>query len=168
MRKITEIDLRDILKKHELWLKGEEGGEKADLRGSDLRGSDLGYSDLRGSDLRGSDLSYSTLRGSNLRNSNLRNSNLSYSDLRGSDLRGSNLRGTIGFVYIGQRSDGYQFHAVYDAEKKQWFIRSGCRYMTIPDYRLYTLSYLDEIKRQETLDLLDFAEKRINLLGKIK
>jgi uncharacterized protein YjbI with pentapeptide repeats len=168
MRKITEIDLRDILKKHELWLKGEEGGEKADLRGSDLS-----YSNLRGSDLRGSDLSYSNLRGSNLRNSNLRNSNLSYSDLRGSDLsysdlRGSNLRGTIGFVYIGQRSDGYQFHAVYDAEKKQWFIRSGCRYMTIPEYRLHTLSYYEEIKRQETLDLLDFAEKRINLLGKIK
>jgi hypothetical protein len=40
--------------------------------------------------------------------------------------------------------------------------------MTIPEYRLHTLSYYEEIKRQETLDLLDFAEKRINLLGKIK
>ncbi len=107
MRDITKEQLSEILEKHRLWLRDDEGGERADLSGSDLRGSNLSYSDLRGSDLRGSNLRYSNLRGSNLsdsnlsgsnlRGSNLRGSNLSYSNLScsnlsDSDLRGSNLR----------------------------------------------------------------------------
>ena len=87
MRKIDKDELKTILKKHMMWLNGEDGGEKADLSGSDLRGSDLSGSDLRWSNLRGSDL-----RGSVLSRSDLRGSDLSGSDLRWSNLRGANMR----------------------------------------------------------------------------
>ena len=76
MKKLTQSEIREKLQKHNRWLNGEDGGEKADLRdsnlrGSDLRGSDLSDSDLSGSDLRGSDLSGSDLRGSDLSGSDL-------------------------------------------------------------------------------------------------
>ena len=94
MRKIDKDELKTILKKHMMWLNGENGGERADLSGSDLRWSDLSGSDLSGSDLSGSDLRGSVLSRSDLRGSDLSGSNLSGSDLSGSDLRWSNLRGS--------------------------------------------------------------------------
>lgn len=46
------MNLQEILKKHTLYLGGEEGGEKADLRGAGLRGADLQKADLQKADLR--------------------------------------------------------------------------------------------------------------------
>ena len=94
MRKIDKDELKTILKKHMMWLNGENGGERADLSGSDLRWSDLSGSDLSGSDLSGSDLRGSVLSRSDLRGSDLSGSDLRWSDLSGSDLRWSNLRGS--------------------------------------------------------------------------
>ena len=82
------------------------------------------------------------------------------------NISGSSLSSVIGFVYIGQRSDGYRFHAVY--ANKHWRIKAGCHNKTIDEYRAHVESYYCETKRQETLDLLDFAEKRIKLLGRIE
>ena len=81
MKKLTQSEIGEKLQKHNRWLNGEDGGEKADLSYSDLIGSDLRHSDLRHSDLRGSDLRYSNLRYSDLRYSNLRGSDLRHSDL---------------------------------------------------------------------------------------
>ena len=89
MRTFTNEELKVILEKHLKYRKNEDGGERANLRGSDLSYSDLSYSDLSYSDLSYSDLSYSDLS-----YSDLSYSDLSYSDLRGSDLRGSDLRGS--------------------------------------------------------------------------
>ena len=41
MREISKDELKEILRKHTLWVECEEGGERADLRGSDLRNADL-------------------------------------------------------------------------------------------------------------------------------
>lgn len=41
---MTKEQLTDILAKHAKWLRGEEGGERADLSGADLSGADLDYS----------------------------------------------------------------------------------------------------------------------------
>lgn len=44
-------ELTKILKNHEMWLRGEEGGERADLRGDCLSKANLCGSDLRGVNL---------------------------------------------------------------------------------------------------------------------
>ena len=133
--------LKEICLKHVKWLNGEEGGERANLRGSnlsgsnllrsnlsgsnllgsDLSGSDLSGSNLSGSNLSGSDLSDSDLSGSNLSGSDLRGSNLSGSDLRGSNLSGSNLpHKYISIGPIGSRNDITIYSYEYDV------IRCGC------------------------------------------
>ena len=87
------MDIKLILEKHAKWLRGEDGGERADLRGADLRGADLSGADLRGANLhsanlRGADLYYANLRGADLRDADLRDA-----DLRGANLYYANLRG---------------------------------------------------------------------------
>jgi len=45
------MDLKEVLRLHGLWLRDEEGGKRADLRGADLRGANLREADLRGANL---------------------------------------------------------------------------------------------------------------------
>ena len=67
--------LKEILEKHKMWLNGEEGGERADLKETDLRRVDLNGANLRVADLR-------------------------EADLRGANLIGADLRGTYGIPAI--------------------------------------------------------------------
>jgi uncharacterized protein YjbI with pentapeptide repeats len=53
MRTFTKDELKEILRLHDMWLKDEEGGERANLHGANLRGANLHGADLRGADLRG-------------------------------------------------------------------------------------------------------------------
>ena len=108
MRKISKEELKTILEKHKLWLRQEDGGEKANLSGSDLCWSNLSGSNLSGSNLSGSNLSGSDLSGSNLIGSNLSGSNLRWSDLSGSNLSGSDLSGSnlIGSNLSGSNLSG--------------------------------------------------------------
>ena len=85
--------LHELLKKHEMWLEGEEGGERADLSDADLRGVDLSDADLRGAYL-----SSAYLRGADLCGANLRGAYLSDADLRGADLSSANLSGAKGLT----------------------------------------------------------------------
>lgn len=115
------IDLKEVLRLHERWLKGyadrrrmdlsQEDLHGANLRNADLRWADLSNADLRGADLSGANLSHTDLRGAdlcdaylfganlygadlcdaNLCNTNLCNTNLSYADLCGANLGGADL-----------------------------------------------------------------------------
>ena len=100
MKTFTEQELKEILKKHKLWLEdiGQQDAERANLRGADLCGADLCDADLcdadlRGADLRGADLCDADLCDADLRGANLRGADLCGANLRGADLRGADLRG---------------------------------------------------------------------------
>jgi hypothetical protein len=85
--------LKDILKKHVAWLRGEPDGQKANLRSADLSGADLRSADLSGADLRSADLSGADLSGADLRSADLSGADLSGADLSGADLSGADLSG---------------------------------------------------------------------------
>ena len=91
MKNISQKELKEILNKHKMWLRDEEGGERANLSNADLRGFDLSNINLSGADLRNIDLSDTNLNYTDLSNADLWNSNLSYTDLIGADLWNSNL-----------------------------------------------------------------------------
>ena len=73
MKEITRDELNEILRKHNLWLKGDFNGARANLRGANLYGANL--------------------RGANLYGANLNEANLYGANLRGANLNGANLRG---------------------------------------------------------------------------
>ena len=103
MKKISDTELKAIIYKHAKWARGEDGGERANLRDADLCDANLRNANLRGADLCGAnlsdaDLSGADLRGANLRSANLcgadlRSANLSDADLSGADLSDADLRG---------------------------------------------------------------------------
>jgi len=63
---ITIKDIPGILELHAKWMRGEEGGEQANLRGADLCDADLRDANLRGADLRDANLCDASLRGADL------------------------------------------------------------------------------------------------------
>ena len=99
--KITQEKLNQIIASHGKWLRDEEGGERANLRGANLRGANLEDADLRGANLEDADLRGANLGGANLEDADLRGANLGGADLgcanlgcanlRGANLRGANL-----------------------------------------------------------------------------
>ena len=93
MKTYTTAELNDILSKHELWLKDDPSGVRADLSGADLSDADLRDADLRGADLSGAYLSDADLRDADLRGADLRGAYLSGADLRGAYLSYAYLSG---------------------------------------------------------------------------
>ena len=89
MKKYTELELKDILEKHFLWLKGDPNGERADLSWADLSKADLSGAILRKADL----------SGANLRGANLREADLRWADLSETILCRANLNESKGVNY---------------------------------------------------------------------
>ena len=92
------MNIKEILKKHEMWLKNDIGGEcanlcSADLRGVDLHSANLCGADLFDADLCGANLCRINLCGANLCGAELYSANMSYADLRDVDLCYADLRG---------------------------------------------------------------------------
>ena len=48
MKRVSKEELAAIIERHGQWLRGEDGGERANLCGADLRGADLSGADLSG------------------------------------------------------------------------------------------------------------------------
>ena len=83
------MDIKLILEKHAKWIRGEDGGERADLCDANLRGADLCGADLYGADLHGADLRFADLRFADLCGANLRDADLCDANLCGANLRGA-------------------------------------------------------------------------------
>lgn len=92
------MNLKLVLDKHAKWIRGEDGGERANLYGVNLYGANLYGVNLSGANLYDADLCDADLRGANLcdadlRGADLRDANLCDADLRGANLRDANLYG---------------------------------------------------------------------------
>ena len=85
------MDIKEILRKHMMWLNNDADGECADLCDANLRGANLCNANLCDANLRGADLCDADLCGANLRSANLRGANLCDADLCDANLRGANL-----------------------------------------------------------------------------
>lgn len=92
--RITQEKLKEILVSHSKWLRGENGGEKADLSNVDLSYINLNHTDLRGANLCGANLYRANLFGANLSGTKLCGADLCGADLSNSSLRATDLRAT--------------------------------------------------------------------------
>jgi hypothetical protein len=157
------------------------------LRGADLSGAVLSGANLRdavlidanliGAVLIDANLSGAGLIDANLRDAVLIDANLSDANLiravlidanlRGAGLRGANLSGAkyredtlAAGIAAAERMDGYTFH-LFRLENGSHKIMAGCRWLKINEYRAHVAAeYPDTDKARETLDILDFLERR--------
>jgi len=153
MRTISEQELKDILSKHDEWLKDNNKGQRANLRSADLRyanlssanlsyanlssanlsSADLRYANLRSADLRYANLSSADLRYANLRYANLSSANLSSANLRSADLRYANLR-SANLSYANLLA--FQFQMSWAYFTFDGTLRIGCECMPITEWML--------------------------------
>lgn len=99
---MTNEELANIIKDHNLWLQDLSTGERADLSGVNLKGmnlsgynlsgANLSYAFMTGTIMKGTDLSGADLRNANLTGAELSESNLNRADLRRANLEGAKLR----------------------------------------------------------------------------
>lgn len=69
---MTQEELNARIRKHEQWLRGEEGGERLDICAKDdVRGLDFDGGDLRSAFFQGVDLSFTSFCATNLKNAYL-------------------------------------------------------------------------------------------------
>jgi len=130
--------------------------------GGTLSGADLSDADLSRADLSGADLSRAVLRDADLRGADLSRADLSGADLSRADLRGAKYQDDTLAVRIAaaDRMDGYAFH-LFRLEDGSHKVTAGCRWFTIPEYRSHVAAeYPDTPKARETLDILEFFERR--------
>lgn len=78
---MNKTEISKILRNHEMWLAGKEGGKRAILEGADLRHANLEGADLEGAVLRGANLRCANLEGAYLGGADLRGANLDFSCL---------------------------------------------------------------------------------------
>ena len=80
------MNIKDILEKHDAWLRSKPGGKKANPSRADLSGANLTGADLSGVNLSGADLSWADLSWADLSWADLSGANLSGANLSGADL----------------------------------------------------------------------------------
>jgi uncharacterized protein YjbI with pentapeptide repeats len=83
--------LKGVLDKHAKWLRGEEGGERADLRWADLRGANLTRANLTRAALTWANLTRADLTDANLTRADLTEANLAEANLTRANLAEANL-----------------------------------------------------------------------------
>ena len=88
---ITQAKLKEILKDHQKWLKGDKNGRQANLQGNNLRDLNLCDVDLSKANLYCVDLRGAVLRNANLQGANLQEAKISFADLYGCNLCGTDL-----------------------------------------------------------------------------
>ena len=88
---MTPEQLKEILRLHGRWLRGEDGGTRANLAGANLMRADLAYANLAYANLAYANLAYANLTRANLMGANLAGANLTRADLAGANLAGANL-----------------------------------------------------------------------------
>ena len=173
MLKPTADELTAILAEHAKYLRGEDGGKRADLQGADLRvadlqgavllgadllgavlrgadlwGADLREADLREADLQGADLQGACLQGADLQGTDLQGADLQRADLQGADLQGADLRGAdLRGTILAQMLTAYD-----------WATQNQCE-MRILNFR--TLCLGSRTQNQPTVGVPDYKLGRL-------
>jgi len=153
--------------KHMAYLTAAAWANGGSLYGANLSGADLSDANLRGAslinaNLRGASLIDADLSGANLSGADLRDANLSGAALRDANLRGAKYEEDTlaALIAAADRMDGYTFR-LFRLKGGSHKIMAGCRWLTIPDYRAHVAKeYPGTAKARETLDILDFFERR--------
>ena len=127
--------IKGILEKHQKWLNGEAGGERADLSEADLSGANLSEANLSGADLSRADLSGANLSEANLSEADLSGANLSEANLSWANLSRANLSGAN---LSGADLSGADLSGAENTDRVIWNIYTAFYPLQCPEKGAYT------------------------------
>ena len=136
---------------------------RANLTGANLAGANLARAYLAGANLAGANLARANLAGADLAGADLARANLA-----GAEIRGETVTRIVGQAVRLTPGDQYTFTA-FEMEAGGVKVHAGCRWFTIPEFRAHVAShYPDTDKAADTLEILDYLERRAVRVGAIK
>ena len=156
--------LTEVLRKHAMWLRGEDGGKRADLSWANLSranlsGANLSRADLSWANLSRANLSRANLPGADLSLANLSRANLSGANLSRADFSGANLSGCDGATcaaasWSGHGESGRQLLAVRIGKEDVYFC--GCFEGSADDLQKYITKGAEQYRasRQRVFDFV--------------
>ena len=125
---------------------------RANLAGANLAGADLARANLARADLAGANLAGADLAGANL---------------AGAEIRGETVTRIVGQAVRLTAGDQYTFTA-FEMEAGGVKVLAGCRWFGLDEYRLHVAAeYPDTDKAADTLEILDYLERRAVRVGAI-
>lgn len=138
-----EKTMEEILKKHKMWIEGEEGGAKAKfthavLKKIDFKGADLREVDFSCADLTGANFSNADLRGANFNRANLSKANFENADLRNTCLKNALLNDAI-LSYADLKNA--KLNRAHLKNARLDYARLECATMTAASLRMTILRY---------------------------
>ncbi len=90
---MTADELKEVIRLHGLWMRGDQAGRRAYLAGANLAGANLAGAYLAGANLAGANLADANLADANLARAYLADANLARAYLADANLAGANLAG---------------------------------------------------------------------------
>lgn len=148
---MNDKEVNKLLGKHQKWLRGKEGGSRADLHRVDLQWTDFRHADLRESDLHGANCYEADFYGANLSEANLRGTNFKRADLRYVDFSRARLqdanfsRANIDFCCLPLEGESLSIH-FDDKQLKQiayFLVKAG---LNSENASVFTRSELRKLK----------------------
>lgn len=88
---MTQEELDEVIRKHKLWLNGEEGGERAILVDRDLSGLDMSGADLRDAHMERADMRGASIDNADMRDAHMRGANMESIEMRGANMESAEM-----------------------------------------------------------------------------
>ena len=92
--KLTVEQIAEIIESHGKWLRGEEGGKRADFSFKDCRGANFVDANCRGANFEGANCRGANCRGANFEGANCRGANFVGANLIGANFEGARIWST--------------------------------------------------------------------------
>ena len=91
--KISQEQLDLIIESHGKWLRGEDGGERADLSFKDISGANMSGADMRRANMSGANMIDADMSGANMRRANMSGANMGGANMIDANMRRANMSG---------------------------------------------------------------------------
>ena len=124
---MTPEQLKEILRLHGMWLRGEDGGTRANLADANLAGANLARANLADANLAGAYLARANLADANLADANLAGADLARANL--ADAKG--IADVFAVSRIGSRNGQTTFARLDDGSVYVW---CGCFRGTLDEF----------------------------------
>ena len=151
---MTREELKEVLRLHKLWLKGNSKGKRANLSQANLSQADLSQADLSWADLSEANLSQADLSWADLSWANL-----SQADLSWANLSRANLSRARGIVLGPPTTDGYNSWLTHNGQ--EYRVRMRCRDFSFSGARAHWKATRGGTALgEERLAIVDYLESR--------
>lgn len=83
----------EMMRLHEIWLNGEDGGRRATMQGADLRNVNMNRADMRGVNMQRANMLHADMQYANMQCAKMQHADMRHADMRSAEMQRTDMRG---------------------------------------------------------------------------